>query len=255
MFTGLPYAVILILQGICVLHVLKSGRDFKWIFLIVFIPLFGCGIYFFTQMLPGLRSAALPEFDIPIFQKMRIAQVEKGLRNCDSMDNRVELAELYAKFGRENEALALIQDHVSGVHRDSPYLLFTYALILFQNKKYQESYDVLVRLQGISETVRKRERKLLLGRNCAAMGRLDEAEGLLRDACKGFNGEEARYWFAQHLCAVGKFQDAIVVAREGIEYFRDSESLYRKQERSWYKGLKSLLSRAERGLQAGALKT
>jgi hypothetical protein len=44
MFSGVPYTIVLILQGICVLHALKTGRDYKWIFLIVFIPLVGCGI-------------------------------------------------------------------------------------------------------------------------------------------------------------------------------------------------------------------
>lgn len=249
MFSGVPYVLVLLLQGICVLHALKTNRDYKWLFLIVFIPVVGSGIYFFTQILPGLKTASLPEFDIPLFQKMRIAQVEKTLRACDSMDNRVELSELYAKFGREQEALALIQDHMSGVHRDSPYLLFTYALILFKNGKHRESIDVLIRLQGLSDTVRKRERKLLMGRNLAALGQSSEAEPMLRDACKGFNGEEARYWHAQHLHTSGKHQEAIAVAREGIEYYRDSEALYRRQERAWYKGLRSLQSQAERALK------
>jgi hypothetical protein len=244
MFESIPYSVIVIFQGLCVLHVLKCRRDYKWFWIIVFIPLFGCIAYFFFEILPGLRGGALPEFDIPIFQKMKMSKAEKELKNCDSLDNRVTLAELYAKFGRSAEAIHLIQNDIVGVHKDSPYFLYAYALILFGNHKYDESLDILDRLGGVSESVRKKERKLLRGRIKAALNQDEQAECILKDACKGFDGEEARYWYARQLVKTKKFVEAVKVADEGIDYYKDSESLYRRQERAWYKGLKSIRAEA-----------
>ena len=74
MSTSLPYSLVLVLQAVCVLHVLKTGRDFKWIYLIMFIPVVGAVIYFAVEMYPALRSAGLPDLDLPLFLRMRIAR-------------------------------------------------------------------------------------------------------------------------------------------------------------------------------------
>ena len=240
MFDSIPYTVIVVFQGLCVLHALKGRRDQKWLWIIVFIPLVGCVAYFFMEILPGLRGGSLPELDIPIFQKMKIGQAEKALKNCDSLDNRITLAELYAKFGRSVEAINLIKDDIIGVHKDSPYFLYTYALILFGNHKYVESLSILDKLGTVSESVRKRERKLLRGRIKSALNQDEEAENILCDSCKGYDGEEARYWYARQLVKNGKLIVAVKIVDEGIEYYKDSESLYRRQERAWYKGLKAI---------------
>ncbi len=250
MFESIPYSLIIIAQGVCVVHVLKSNRDHKFIWLIVCIPVVGCGIYFFTQIMPNVKVGMLPELEIPVFQKMKIGKCEKQLKNCDSLDNRVELAELYARYGREREALELIKDSVVGVHKDSPYVLYTYALILYKNKEFDGSLEILDRLDKASASVRKREKKVLRGRILSDQGHHEVAEEALRDACKGYDGEEARYWYANQLLLNGKFDEAIKIANEGIEYFKDSESLYRRQEKPWYKGLKNISVRARAGKES-----
>jgi hypothetical protein len=243
-FDSIPYSIILIAQAICVWHVIKTNRDYKFIWMIVFLPLIGCGIYFFTQMLPGFKGASMPELEIPVLQKMKIGTFEKQLKACDSLDNRVALAELYAKYGREAEALNLIKDSVAGVHKDSPYLLYTYALILFKNNDFNKSLEVLDALDIASNSVHKRDKKVLRGRIYSHLGKALEAEEILKESCKGYDGEEARYWYAHQLMGNGKYDEAIQIADEGMEYFKESESLYRKQERPWYNGLKSIRSKS-----------
>lgn len=44
------YYVTIALQAICVLHCMKKGNQNKWIWIIVFLPLIGCLVYFFTEM-------------------------------------------------------------------------------------------------------------------------------------------------------------------------------------------------------------
>jgi hypothetical protein len=253
MFFAFPYSLVLVVQALCVLHVIKSRRDSKWIWLIVFLSIIGCAVYFVMEILPGLRSASLPDLDIPLFQKLKIKAAEKQLARCDSMDNRVELAELYATYGREQDALALIKDHMQGVHRDSPYVLFTYGLILFKNREYAKAWDTIAKLEAVSDHVRRRERAVLKGRILAEQGEDERAVAQLKDACRGFNGEEARYRYAAQLLKLQRPAEARAVADEGIAYFRDSEALYRRQERPWYRGLKQLRSQAQKQLRAVAV--
>lgn len=254
MFAFIPYWLIVAAQVVCAVHVLKTRRDGKWLWLIVFLPGFGAVIYFILEILPGLRGASLPDLDIPLFQKLKIKAAEKQLAGCDSMDNRVALAELYATYGREQDALMLIKDHMAGVHRDSPYVLFTYALILFKNREYAKAWDTIAKLEAVSDNVRRRERAVLKGRILAAQGENEQALAALKDACRGFNGEEARYRYAAHLLTLQRHVEAIAVAEEGIAYFRDSEALYRRQERPWYRGLKGLRAQARKQLKLAQAK-
>jgi hypothetical protein len=45
------YIITIVLQAICVLHCVRRGRQNTWIWLIVFLPLIGCLIYFFTEII------------------------------------------------------------------------------------------------------------------------------------------------------------------------------------------------------------
>src|SRR5262249_34663714 len=46
--------MILAAQVLCVFHVVRTGRPFWWIYLIVFAPLVGMIVYLGVELLPGL---------------------------------------------------------------------------------------------------------------------------------------------------------------------------------------------------------
>lgn len=39
------------------LHVIRSGRDRYWLYLMLFLPALGCAIYFFSEVLPELNGS------------------------------------------------------------------------------------------------------------------------------------------------------------------------------------------------------
>ena len=47
----------LIIQIALAIHVVKTGKEIYWIYIILFIPGIGAGIYFFTQVLPELGQS------------------------------------------------------------------------------------------------------------------------------------------------------------------------------------------------------
>ena len=44
-------------QILCVIHVLRTGRPYWWIFLIVMVPLIGIIVYLVVEVLPGLLGS------------------------------------------------------------------------------------------------------------------------------------------------------------------------------------------------------
>ena len=48
--------VILLLQISVIIHAMKTGRPYYWIFVIMAFPVIGCLIYFVVELLPGQGS-------------------------------------------------------------------------------------------------------------------------------------------------------------------------------------------------------
>ncbi len=248
-FWNSHYYLILLLQGICVAHVIKTGRNYSWIWLIVFAPVIGVVIYAWFEILPDFRLRELPSIELPVFQKMKIREYEERLKELDTVTNRVNLAELYAKYNRQQEALALIKDCLAGPSRNDFYVLLTYAIILFQNKNYEECNTVLDTLEEKSATERGKERRLLRARVYKQLGRKQEAEEIFKKIASRFDGEEARYWYANFLLGEGRLPEAREIVQEGIRVYKRSGRIYKRAEHYWYTGLKLLSKKLKKEIE------
>src|SRR5437762_4410577 len=52
-FVGLS----LLLQILCAVHVMKTGRPYYWIFIVMFVPMVGMIAYFIVEILPELTGS------------------------------------------------------------------------------------------------------------------------------------------------------------------------------------------------------
>ncbi len=231
-------ATVVLLQIACIVHVLIKRKDYYWLWLLFMMPGISAIIYFITQVLPSVRYTNLNQIQLPFFQKMKMKQLESLLEDCDSVDNRVNLAEMYAKFHRDEEALELIKDCMTGPCKDSPDLIFTYAIVQFQNGHAAEALVQLDKLDAMGAKNKRKDRQLLRARILDKLERFDEAEEKYKEALKGFDGEEARYWYADFLMRRKRYAESLALAELGIRYYKKSESLYRRVESYWFSALK-----------------
>ena len=49
-------AIVVLIQFCFAFHVLKTGRPYWWIFIIMGFPVMGCIIYYFIEVFPGSRE-------------------------------------------------------------------------------------------------------------------------------------------------------------------------------------------------------
>ncbi len=249
-FMLVPLALVAIQIG-CVIHAVVKRKESVWIYALIFAPFVGAVVYIVTQILPTLRHTSLGQIQLPMFQKMKVKELEAKFQECDTVDNRVELAEIYAKFNRDDEALAMIKDCMTGPCKDSPDLIFTFAVVQFQNGNAAEALVQLDKLDAMAAKNKRKDRQLLRARILDSMGKYDEAEEKFKDAFKGFDGEEARYWLADFLMRRRRYDEAIALAELGIAYYKKSESLYKRVEAYWYSALKMVAnaSRKQRAMK------
>lgn len=119
------YLLIPLLQILCVVHVVRTGRNYMWIFILLFLPGLGVIAYVIVEILPGLfgsraarglRSAAVSHLD-PARELRRRRQ---ALEETDTVDNRRLLAEALVASGQPAEAMELYRGILTGIHADDP---------------------------------------------------------------------------------------------------------------------------------------
>ncbi len=243
---AIPTLLLGALQIFCIVHVLVKRRDYYWLYLLLFAPVVGAIVYIIIQVLPGLRNTSLSQIQLPFFQKMKMKELEHQLEECDSVDNRVNLAEIYVAFDRHKEALNLIQDCMTGPCKDSPDLIYTYAAVQYQNGNAAEALKQLEKLDAMGAKNKRKPRQLLCARVLDTLGRVEEAEAKYKEALKGFDGEEARYWYSDFLMRHKRYRESIALAEQGIAYYKKSEKLYRRVESYWFSALKMVANNSRK---------
>lgn len=133
----MPYLILsLVIQLALVIHIVKTGRNMTWIFVVLFFPLVGTLAYVIVELLPewtGSRTG------VNMRRKLtKLANPDRGFRHAsekfavaDTVQNTIVLAEECLAKERYAEAAELYQRAMRGVHADDPVLLMGLARAKF----------------------------------------------------------------------------------------------------------------------------
>jgi hypothetical protein len=128
----------LILAIICIIHIVKTGKDRVWIYVVVFIPVIGSVAYFVTEILPSLFSGRKTReiarsFSNSVFGDKKIKDLESLVKLADTYQNKYALAEAHLAVKNYDKAIEIFLSCRTGIYSDDPHLLqviaHTYTLI------------------------------------------------------------------------------------------------------------------------------
>lgn len=232
---GIP---ILLLQVICAVHAVKTGRAQTWLWIILFLPGVGCLVYFFAEILPGLqRNSAVRRVGVDVATAIdpgrSLRQLEEELDVADTVSNRRALAQGYLKAGRYDQSVEIFRSCLKGVFKDDLGLSLELAQALFLSGNYQEAKERLDQLDPADLGIRAPERNLLYARTLEQFDDLQAAlvqyEAILRQS----SGEEARCRYALLLQRTGQTEKARLVFHEILARARRSPRYYRRDQKPW----------------------
>lgn len=177
----MPIIVIsIIIQLALVVHIIKTGRNITWVFIVLFFPLIGGLAYFFIELLPELtntRAAKSAQRSLA-----HAVDPDKALREATAQyelaataQNALTLAQQHLQRGNFSEAKALFTRSLSGVHNDDPDLLLGLAAAHFGLHEYAETLASLDTLKRVSPGKTSQEGHLLYARALEELGRVVEA--------------------------------------------------------------------------------
>jgi hypothetical protein len=223
----------------CAVHVVRTGRAYYWIYILVGMPGIGTLVYFFAEIMPELmqtRTARQTASSVA-----RAINPGKGMREAlrrveitPTAENKAFLAEQYLLAGQAAEAAALYRDALVGVHATDPGMMLGLARALFAQGDTAETEIVLDKLREANPDYNTPDGHLLYVRSLEDQGKIDAALEEYRALAVYYPGQEARCRYAMLLLRSGRADEARRMFGEICQLIEYGPRHQRRAQRAWY---------------------
>ncbi len=225
------------IQVFCVVHVIRNGRDQRWMYFIVLVPGIGCAAYFITEILPGLRhDRQLNRAKKGLFKAIdplrEVRAVRDNLETANTQANRLALADACLQADCAGEAAELYQRCLQA-EAHNPALMEKLAQAYFALQNYAQAKQTLEALIQDNPTYKSSEGHLLYALSLEALGNIPAATQEYKVLCDSYPGEEARVRYALMLKAQGEIAEAVKIFNEVVRRTGRAPKYYRRVQKAW----------------------
>ena len=235
------------LQIACAVHVVRSGRQLYWIWILFIGSYLAVIVYLLVAVIPDLRNdprsrQAASRVLHTIDPERRRRAIQAKLEIADTIDNRRLLAEESMRLGDFANAAELYRSVLTGVYKDDAAFLLGLAQAQAGMEDFPAARATLDTLFATHPNFRHNDAELLRARVLEADGQLDAALDHYRELSTSYPGEEARYRYGSLLKRRERFSEAREVFRDMHKRARHAPRYYRKKEGAWLDAAKRELA-------------
>jgi len=214
---GLSLTSLILFYGpslLCGIHVVRTGREMYWLWILVIAPLLGPLIYFFAVIVPELAGGrAARNFGAATRQALDPDRdYRNALRAIDdtpTVGNQMRAAQAAAALGRWKDAEAHWALAATGHWADDPAVLLGHANALLELGRYDEALKRLEQLGGLGgREAQTPQATLALARAYEGLGRNAGADAAYRNCVDRVPGLEAGGRYVAFLAKTGRRADA-----------------------------------------------
>jgi hypothetical protein len=221
-----------------IIHVIKTGRNQIWIWVLALLSLPGAIAYIAVEVIPdlfrsrtaqrtarGLRKAMDPARDL--------RRYESEARIAGNVASRQRYAEELTRHQRYDDAIAQYREALSGLYEHDPNLMLGLAQAQFGKGAAPAARATLDELIQRNPDFRSPAGHLLYARALEAEGNVSKALEEYAALAPAYPGAEASVRYAQLLSAQGRRAEAQKLVRELLEQARIAPGHYRRAQRAW----------------------
>ncbi|WPQ63866.1 hypothetical protein SIO70_03210 [Chitinophaga sancti] len=203
------YYLIIILQIVCIIHCLKTGKR-DYIYLLILLPMIGCIIYFVREILPEInRGEFLPNLQRVFFPKAAIREWEHRVRISDTVANKMGLAAAYADQQQYDKAILLAEECRKSFPKDLG-ILQQLGRFYFFDQRYADSIAYMEKaFAQTNANLIKQEDELMYARALEATGMLPPAEEVYKKVIRVHHAIDAMYYYGIFLKNQNRNKEAL----------------------------------------------
>jgi hypothetical protein len=245
---SLLFIISLLIQAGFIIHVIKTGRNQLWIWVLIIPGLAMAGIlaYIVVEILPELFRSRTAQRTARGFRKAMdpgadLRRYENEVRVGGNVASRQRYAEELVRHGRYEEAITQYRETLTGLYEHDPNLMLGLAQAQFGKGDASAARTTLDDLIRLNPNFRSPAGHLLYARSLEAEGNVPKALEEYKVLANSYPGAEAAVRYAQLLQAQGQRSEAQKVARELLEQARIAPGHYRRAQRPWLEAAQRLL--------------
>ena len=230
---------ILIQLGL-VIHIIKTGRNTTWIWVVVALPLVGSLAYLIIELLPDMANTktgrkARRKIEAVVNPEREIKEAAFAYSALDSVENTSKLAEGLLNTRDFEQAKTLYLKCLKGIHEHDAYLLYGLAKAEFGLNNYAAVKELLELLIKHNPEFKNPDAHLLYARALEKLKNIDSALHEYETLHGYFPGPEASYHYAKLLMSLNKEEQAQAVLATIIQKAKFSGSHYNDIHQQWIK--------------------
>ena len=240
----MPFLILSVLiQAAFVIHVLKTGRNTTWIWVIVMLPMAGAIAYLVLEILPDFSQSragqnASEKVQSVINPNKEINAAARDYSVSDTVENSLRLADECLDKNMYQEAKELYEKSLTGLFSDDPNIMYGLARAEFGLANYNATKEILDRLIKENPDYQNPNAHLLYART---LDSLDDIQAALHEyeTLHGyFSGPEAAFHFGVFLKNRGEIEKANTLFKEIIDKSDLSGKHYKSIHKDWIRKAK-----------------
>jgi hypothetical protein len=232
--------VSLVIQALLIVHVIKTGRNTIWIWVLALLSFAGILAYVVAELVPelmrshatrrtvkGMKRALDPEGDL-----RRLAQTAEISGGVDASQRH---AEELVRLGRPADAIPVYQRILRGLYAHDPNLMLGLARAQFAAGNAADARATLDGLMQHNPEFRSADGHLLYARALEEEGQPERALDEYKVLAGYYPGAEARVRYAQLLRAQAQPDLAKQQLRDLLNQAAVAPPHYRRTQENWLK--------------------
>jgi hypothetical protein len=228
----------IIIQVLLIIHVIKTGRNQIWIWVLALLSIPGAIAYVAVEVLPDVFRSRTAQRTARGFKKAidpnaDLRRFENEARVTGNVATRQRYAEELTRQGQHEEAIAQYRAALTGLYEHDPNLMLGVARAQFGKGDATAARTTLDDLIRLNPDFKSPEGHLLYARTLETEGNTQKALEEYRALAFSYPGAEAAVRYAQLLKAQGKPDEAQKIARELLEQARIAPAHYRRAQKPW----------------------
>jgi hypothetical protein len=232
------FIISIIIQVLLVLHVVKTGRNTTWIWIVVMLPIAGSVAYIIIEVLPDIGGSRTGRA-----AKRKVVQVlnpDKDINQAASMYSVTDTVENSMKLANEclakelyEEANQLYKKCLAGVHEHDPDIMYGLAESEYGLSNYAEVKSILDSLIEHNPEYKNPDAHLLYAKSLEQSGDIMQAIEEFEILDSYYSGPEPTYHLAMLIKKQGQEKKAMELLKKIIHKSDISGGHYHRLHKTW----------------------